>query len=219
VLLAAIAAATGIGLYAGSTGGRRIARAVGSLSAPPQADEPAPPPIAEVDAARAALQASVAQRESVHLDLQHSEATLRAMLGMLPDAVILSDAERRIRYVNAAFTKLFGHSFEESVGRSTEFIYRDPAAYEASGRSLAEAAPGSVVRYEMPARRRDGQPFWAESVVIRVPAGRGEFSGLLGVHRDVTERRAAEDQLRRSRAQLASFIQQAPHGIALFAAT
>ncbi len=216
VLLAAIGAATAIGLLAGGSGARRIARAVGSLSKPPRPDEPAPPPIAEIDDARAALRASVAQREAAHRDLQHSEATLRAMLEMLPDAVILSDADRRIRYVNGAFTRLFGYSFEEAQGRSTEFIYRDRAAFEAAGSSLAEAGGVNAARYEMPARRRVGSEGWAESMVISVPAGRGEFSGLLGVHRDVTQRRAAEDNLRRSRAQLAAFIQQAPHGIALF---
>ena len=64
-------------------------------------------------------------------------------------------------------------------------------------------------------RRRDGSTFWAESVAMRVTTPEGEVLGMLGLHRDVTQRRQAHQALQRSRAQLEAFVQQAPHSIAM----
>jgi two-component system, sensor histidine kinase and response regulator len=57
--------------------------------------------------------------------------------------------------------------------------------------------------------------FWCESVGLRIIGADGAPLGLFGVHRDITERKRAEENLRRSQAQMTAFIEQAPHGIAM----
>lgn len=61
--------------------------------------------------------------------LRQSEATLQAMFAGMGDAMVLVDAQRRIQRVNPAFVELFGHSAEDVLGRTTEFLYADPADY------------------------------------------------------------------------------------------
>ena len=215
MLLAAIVAATVAGALAGRHGGRRLARAVASLARrePPDADMPA---IAEIEAARRTLRHADESREGALAALQRSEAAFRTMFLSMPDAMVLTDAARRIVMVNPAFTQLFGYPAEEAVGRSTEFLYADPEDYGQTGRTrFRPEEPISPNSYEMRYRRRDGSTFWAESVAMRTGTPEGGQQGMLGLHRDVTQRRQAHEALQRSREQLQAFVQQAPHSIAL----
>ena len=212
-LLGLILLATLLGLWAGGHGGRRLARAVASLAGPGAAQGPV---IAEIDAAREALAEVAAQRESARHDLVRSETMLRAMFEGLSDALVLTDAERRIRMVNPAFTALFGYSAEEVVGQSTLPLYADAGDFEATGRSrYTLGEPGEVGRFEMRYRRKDGSMFWADSVGMRVVTPQGELLGMMGLHHDITARWQAQEALRRSEAQLQSLVRQAPHSIAL----
>jgi len=215
VLFALVAGATLLGLWAGRHGGNRLTRAVGALT---RAEEPAAgeSTIAEIDAARRALAAAAAERESARRDLMRSETMLRAMFEGLPDAMVVTDPERRIQMVNPAFTQLFGYAAEELLGRHTEFLYADPADFTSTGRTRYTVGESAVVgRFEMRYRRKDGSEFWADSVGMRVVTPAGELLGMMGLHHDISERRQAEEALRRSRAQLQALVQQAPHGIAL----
>ncbi|MBP6900355.1 MAG: PAS domain S-box protein [Burkholderiaceae bacterium] len=227
-LLSAIGAATLAGVLAGRYGGNRLGRAVASLA---HVDGPAGaagvvdtaeiPRIAEIDAARDTLAASAAERQGALAALMHSEAKLRSVFEGLPDALVLADAQRRITMVNPAFTRLFGYAADEVLGRNTAFLYADPADFSEVGRKrFMPDGGGSTLgqaqdNYELRYRRRDGSEFWAESIGLRVTGADGELLGLMGVHRDVSQRRQAHEALQRSRAQLEAFVQQAPHSIAL----
>ncbi len=213
-LAAALVMAALVALWSGRSGGRRIAAAVRSLT---QRGASAPSGIAEVDAARALLERAGAERESALEALQRSEANWRAMFDGLPYAVVFADDERRIRHVNPAFCTIWGYAADEVLGRTTEFLYADPADYAHLGRTRfsRDGTPGSAI-YELRYRRKDGSEFWGETVGIRIVGRDGGVVGNLGVHRDVTDRRQAQEALRRSRALLAAFVQQAPLSIAMF---
>ncbi|WP_395700153.1 PAS domain S-box protein [Aquabacterium sp.] len=220
LLASALIGAVLMGRLVGAHGGRRLARAVGTLAQPATAaaaPAAAPLPIAEITAAREALHSVQTGRETALQALQASEATFRAMFNGLPDAMILTDAQRHIRLANPAFTELFGYAAEEVLGRRTEFLYADAADFSAIGETrFASAMAGRRESFEVRYRRRDGSEFWCESTGIRITNDRGELQGMLGLHRDITARRQADEALRRSRAQLAALVQQAPHCIAMF---
>jgi len=152
----------------------------------------------------AALAANIRRRKRAEKVLGESEANFRAIFDGIPDAVVFADAARRIRLVNPAFTRLFGYAAEEAAGRSTEFLYADPADYADQGRRRFHAAPdGEAGAYEMRYRRKDGTEFWAESGGARVLGPDGTLLGLMGMHRDIAARRAAEAELRRRTDELA----------------
>jgi two-component system, sensor histidine kinase and response regulator len=196
-----ILGATLTGLYAGTVASRRLAQSVASIA---NADaSPAPVgEIAEVTAVRRLLDAAAGERESAIGSLRRSEATFRAIFDGLPDAVVLTDVERRIQLINPAFTACFGYTADEVMGRTTEFLRAAPGA---------QGSEFNELRY----RRKDGSELWCESVDLRIIGADGAPLGLFGVHRDITERRRAEENLRRSQAHKAVVIEQAPHCIAM----
>ncbi|MFO1338207.1 MAG: PAS domain S-box protein [Burkholderiaceae bacterium] len=157
------------------------------------------------------------ERDGMYRALQRSEATWRAMFEGLTDAAVFADPQRHILHVNPAFCALWGYTADEVRGRSTELLYADPADFAALGqRRFSTVESPDRHTYHLRYRRRDGSEFWGESIGIRVADAGGEVFGYLGVHRDITQRRQAEEALRQSRAQLAAFVQQAPHAMAMF---
>jgi len=206
-LVAAVVAATVVGLFAGQRGGRRLGRAVASLrhvaGAPPASSatvaKVAPmADIAEIDEVRRTIATAIAAREAAMAALGRTDATLQTLFEGIPDAVVMADPARRIVGVNPAFTQMFGYTPDEVAGRTTEFLYADPADYARAGEQrFSREAAGDAGLYELRYRRRDGREVWAESAALRVFAG-GQIVGMIGAHRDITARRQAEEQLRRS---------------------
>jgi PAS domain S-box-containing protein len=125
------------------------------------------------------------------------------MFDSISDAIIFTNTEREILLVNPAFTTTFGYEAEEIKGRTTEFLYADSRDYEERGRRgyhSGESVGGSL--YETTYRRKDGSLFAAESLGTQVKGSQGKVIGLLGVHRDITERKQLEEERARTETQL-----------------
>ncbi|MCC7151482.1 MAG: PAS domain S-box protein, partial [Rubrivivax sp.] len=146
-----------------------------------------------------------------------AESHLRAMFEAMGDALVFSDLERRIVQVNPAFERLFGWRAADVIGRSTELIYAEHTDFVTQGqRRYGAGAAGDEGLYEMRYRRRDGSVFWGESSGHRILGPDGAVQAIFGVHRDITARKQLEQSQRRSMAQLAGFVREAPNTMAMF---
>ncbi len=130
-----------------------------------------------------------------------SEARQGAILEAANDAIISVDQDQRIREFNPAAERMFGWRRLEILGKPVDMLM--PAAtrkrqLEAILQYLAKGdgplAAGHQV--ETVARRASGAEFRVEISVARV--GEGRASRITGFVRDITERRALEEQLRQS---------------------
>jgi two-component system, sensor histidine kinase and response regulator len=215
VLALMVIGATLTGLYAGTVASRswRAPWHRWPMPAPRQAPGAE---IAEVDAVRRLLVAAADEREAAIGSLRHSEATFRAMFDGLPDAVVLADIERD------ASNSSIRRSLRASATPPTRSSGAPPSSCmpirrtsRGSDRRTLRRAPARRSAHEVHYRRKDGTEVWCESVGLRIIGADGAPLGLFGVHRDITERKRAEENLRRSQAQMTAFIEQAPHGIAM----
>ena len=150
-----------------------------------------------------ALLVNIRRRKRVESVLSKSEAEFHAIFEGMFDSVIFADLDRHIRLVNTAFSQMFGYRAEEAIGRTTEFLYTDPADYLDQGRRRFHGGPeiegGS---YELQYRRKDGSLFWAESNGTRVVGPGGAVLGIMSMQRDITEKRANEEEKIKFEAQL-----------------
>jgi PAS domain S-box-containing protein len=111
------------------------------------------------------------------------------------DAIVGTDAEFRLTAWNAGAERLYGYAAEDVLGR----FAREVASYD--GDQSRRELEGDLVdtdrtRTELTARRKDGTTIEVEIVAVAVRDDRGEVVGYLGVHRDMTERKRAEEELR-----------------------
>jgi PAS domain S-box-containing protein len=124
--------------------------------------------------------------------LRESESHFRLLVEQASDGIFLADAQGRYTDVNSAGAEMLGYSSAEILRLSIA----DIVASEEVARipdEVARFAGGSVVRTEWKFQRKDGSFFPGELVGRQLPDGR-----LQGILRDITERKQADEALRRS---------------------
>jgi two-component system cell cycle sensor histidine kinase/response regulator CckA len=145
--------------------------------------------------------------------LEQSEERYRFVTENIMDAVFLVDLEGRLLLSNPRVAALTGYGREELQGRSLLSLLdagdaRDAAA-RLAGVQAGQAVPSS---FETRLRRRDGHEIWVEASLTTVTKD-DRVVGVLGVARDITERRRAEEALRRSHQTLHALIDGSPLAI------
>lgn len=144
----------------------------------------------------------VARDISAHKDadaaLRASEARLRDLFERAPDGIILvgatSDEEPPIILdCNPALCAISGYRRDELVGRPLLFLDAEPYSPEQRRQVWAALRRGEELRYESTYRRKDGSILPVE-VSNRLLA-RSDREVILAAVRDISERRAAEEQL------------------------
>ena len=139
-------------------------------------------------------------------ELKQSEARKAAILESALDCIVTIDHEGCITEFNPAAEHTFGYRRVDVMGRHLADIMIPPALREKHRQGFARyLATGEArvlgKRIEMTAVRADGSEFPVELAITRIPLdGPPSFTGYL---RDITERKRAEQALRRSEAFLA----------------
>ena len=121
-----------------------------------------------------------------------SEARYRTLFEYAPDGIIIADPKSYHLAANASICRMLGYTPDELIGlhatdivAQTEFRHIDPA--------LSTINAQSDYHREWSLRRKNGSVFSAEVIATLMPDG-----NLLGMIRDITERKQAEEALRDS---------------------
>ena len=129
---------------------------------------------------------------------------LAAAIDQAVEAIVITDRDGSILYVNPAFTRMTGYSSQEAIGQNPRLVKsgrQDPAYY----RSLWETIrAGGVWKGELVNQRKDGTTYAEEMTIAPVRDSRGDIVRYIALKQDVTERRAAEDLQRLLAAIVAS---------------
>ena len=109
------------------------------------------------------------------------------------NAVIITDPERRITWVNEGFTRLYGHTAEQALGHTPGTLLGHPNTSPEALRTLLEsAAAGTGCRVEVQNRTRDGREVFIDTDVQPALDAHGTLVGFIEIASDITARRAVE---------------------------
>ncbi|QTN23835.1 PAS domain S-box protein [Rhizobacter sp. AJA081-3] len=137
----------------------------------------------------------ITERKRSELALRESEATVRTLIGSMADGMFVAQ-DHRFVFANAALPRLLGHTDEEFIGLpfaavlAPEFLALWTQRFE----QRIGTGPEPQGHYEVQFLRRDGSAIWLE-----LRASRSQYRGrpaVLGLVRDITERRRNEQALR-----------------------
>ncbi len=122
-------------------------------------------------------------------------AYLASLLDNLKDGVIATNADDfRITAWSKGAERLYGFTAEEVLGRPAHEIGSYPGD-QARHKLEHELLETGRTRIEFTAHRKDGTPIEVELIAAKVNDDRGDVTGYLGIHRDVTERKRREKEL------------------------
>lgn len=144
-------------------------------------------------------------RMAAHIPEQYREIRkLSAAVEQSPAMVMLTDTEGRIEYVNPRFTAISGYTPAEVVGRTPGKFRSDAIPTDDYDQLWQALNDGRQWRGEFLNRRKDGGSYWVLASITPVRDEAGQVTHFLGVMEDITDRREAEERLRRTIDQLAS---------------
>jgi len=144
----------------------------------------------------------VTERSRVEEKLRQSVELYQSLFDRMLDGMYRSTHEGRFVDVSAAFVKMFGYRNKQEmldIGDIKKELY---FAAEERGSHILDTGQEEVEVYRM--RRRDGSEIWVEDHGRYVHDEQGNIIFHEGILRDVTERRRAEEALRRRADELAA---------------
>jgi PAS domain S-box-containing protein len=151
-------------------------------------------------------QAAIAiQNARLYADLRASQEYARSIIDSSLDPIIAVDTRRRIVEFNHAAAVTFGYQAQEVLGQHVDLLYADPR--EGSGIHRATVEQGRHV-CEVTNRRKNGELFPAVLSSSLLRDAQGQLVGVMGISRDVTERKRAEAELRRYQEHLEERVEE-----------
>jgi PAS domain S-box-containing protein len=145
-----------------------------------------------------AVIADITDRKRAEAALARERAILRGLIDSIPDLIFYKDVPGRYLGCNAAFEKYCGRSEKDLVGLGDFELFPHEVALAYQDRDRQMLAEGKPRRNEEWLQYPDGKCLLVETLKTPFFGPQGQSMGLIGISRDITERRRLEEQLRQS---------------------
>jgi PAS domain S-box-containing protein len=155
----------------------------------------------------------ISQRKRSEEALRESSARFRTLFEASPDAILLIDPREHwpILDCNLEACRMNGYSREELLGQSIDLLNLTPATPEERDQYLGQIRKSGTLVLETLHRRKNGEVFPVEISTTLITLGGREV--VLGIDRDVTERRRAEEAERGFLRTKEEFLLSASHSL------
>ncbi len=113
------------------------------------------------------------------------------------NAVVITDTEGRIEYVNPSFTAMTGYAPEEIYGKNPRILKSGVHAVEMYRHLWDTITSGHVWRGEFQNRRKDGSLYWDRSTIAPIFDAEQRITHFVAIKEDVTALKMAEEERQR----------------------
>lgn len=177
-----------------------------------QVDVFSTPAIFEGKPATHVILRNLAKHRRLEEERQYSEDKFRILFENAGDVIMLLDTSGVVGEVNTEVERLFGFKACDIIGKHFSvlpFLETDdlPRAVEILKKLMRRSRPPRLI--ELQAVRKDGKPIQVE-VSARTIGNNGDIDGVLGILRDVSNRKQAEFALKKSEKKFQSLYDDAP---------
>jgi PAS domain S-box-containing protein len=165
------------------------------------------------------LEQSESERKRTEDKLRESEAQYRLLADNMRDQVWLMDLNLKPTYISPSVAKSRGYTFEE-IAQLPLDKHLTATSYQSAmeffsiemPKALANPAYFTMRSLELEFYRKDGSTYWVENAFSLIWDENGKPMSLLGVGRDITERKRAEEELRESEEKYRNILENIEDG-------
>ncbi len=153
---------------------------------------------AEAERARLALLSIMEDQRKIEAELRQEQALFQGLTSATPDHIYFKDRQSRFVRINATMAQQFKLADpSDAIGKTDfDFFGREHAqqAYEDEQRMMSTGEP--LVGIEEKEIWPDGRISWVSTTKVPLCNAQGEITGLVGISRDVTASREANERIR-----------------------
>lgn len=144
-------------------------------------------------------------------DAQQQQLDLLAQVAReATNAVVLTDTEGLIEWINEGFTRITGYTLQEAKGRKPGSFLQCSGTDPVTVRELHEAiAALRPCETEILNRAKDGRLYWLALAIQPRYSSEGQHIGFMAIESDITDRKEAERALRESEQHFKSLLEVA----------
>jgi len=115
------------------------------------------------------------------------------------NTIVITGPDGSIVFANKAFTRITGYTLEEALGENPRILKSGHQPDEYYADLWTTITGGRVWHGEFHNRRKDGSTYWEEAVISPIKDESGRIINYLAVKEDITQRRRAEEELRKAK--------------------
>jgi len=127
--------------------------------------------------------------------LQQERLKLSRAIENLSEAVMITDVEGKIEYVNPAFERITGYKLHEVIGKNPRFLKsgkQDKSFYEKMWNTILK---GEVWEGELINRKKNGDLYFEYMSISPLFDSKGNITNFVAIKRDITEQKLFEEQM------------------------
>jgi len=168
--------------------------------------------ISKIGMANILLEKEVRERKQAEAALRKREAHLSALIETIPDLVWLKDPDGVFLSCNRKFERFYNTPKADILGKTDyDFVDKELADFFRENDKKAMAGRGPSANEEELVYADDGHRETVETVKTPMYDAEGKLVGVLGIARDITQRKLAEESLRESDRIKNEFFTAAAH--------
>ncbi|GAG11708.1 unnamed protein product, partial [marine sediment metagenome] len=165
----------------------------------------------------------ITERKQAEEALRKSEEHYRLLAENVTDVIWTMDNKMQFTYISPSVTRQRGYSVEEAMALGMERSLT-PASLEVAAKVILEGLSAEMKGQKALSRTwtvelemycKDGSTIWTEMEATFLRDSDGQAVGVLGVARDITERKKAEEALQHSEQYFRALIENAQDAIVI----
>jgi diguanylate cyclase (GGDEF)-like protein/PAS domain S-box-containing protein len=141
--------------------------------------------------------------------LRQSEEQYRRIIETTSEGIWIIDAQSNTSFANNKMAQMLGYTVEEMQGQSL-FAFMDEEGMAIASTYIDRRRQGISESHDFKFRRKDGSDLWTIVSTNPIFDRAGQYVGSLGMLTDITERKQAEEALRKSEATNRALLNAIP---------